>query len=75
MGAQDKAIMARLLAARIEALPDTCMAEIEDFIAYLTERAEGEASGRALTGWAGTASAAAFARVWDNPEDNVYDAL
>jgi len=30
---------------------------------------------RALVSGAAEASAAAFARVWDNPEDDVYDAL
>lgn len=30
---------------------------------------------RALIGGAAEASAAAFARIWDNPEDDIYDAL
>jgi len=59
------------LIKKIEALPAERIAEVEDFVEFLGLREQE----RALTHAAAAASAAAFAAVWGNPEDDVYDAL
>lgn len=55
----------------IQALPPDRIAEVEDFVVFITEREQERAMSRA----AAAASASAFAVVWNNPEDDVYDAL
>jgi len=55
----------------IQALPPERIAEVEDFVAFITAREQG----RALTRAAAAASAPAFAAIWNNPEDDAYDAL
>ena len=47
------------------------IAEIEDFVDFIRLR-EG---GRAVIRAAATASTPAFAAIWNNPDDDVYDAL
>jgi hypothetical protein len=47
------------------------LAEVEDFVDFIRQRDQD----RALVRAAGAASAPAFAAVWDNPEDDAYDAL
>ena len=59
------------LIEKIETLPAERIAEIEDFVDF-TRLREQE---RALTRAAAAASAPAFAAVWSNPEDDIYDAL
>jgi hypothetical protein len=59
------------LAAKIAALPANRIAEIEDFIDFLRDRE----LARALSRAAATTSVSAFAAVWSNPEDDVYDGL
>ncbi len=59
------------LMERIQALLPDRIAEVEDFVASLAAR---EAN-LSLIRSAAAASAPSFARVWDNPEDDVYDAL
>jgi hypothetical protein len=59
------------LLAKIQALPIERIAEIEDFVEFIAAREEE----RSLTRAAGAASAPSFAAVWNNPEDDVYDAL
>ena len=59
------------LIEKIRALPADRIAEIEDFIDFICLR-ERE---RALTRAASEASAPAFAAIWSNPDDDVYDAL
>jgi hypothetical protein len=59
------------LIKKIEALPAERIAEIEDFVDFIRFREEEQA----LTRAAAAASAAAFATIWSNPEDDVYDAL
>ncbi len=59
------------LLVRIQALPPERIAEIEDFVAFITAREQD----RALTRAATTASAPAFAAIWDNPEDAAYDGV
>jgi hypothetical protein len=56
---------------KIQALPPERIAEVEDFVDFIAARAQD----RALTRAASAASAASFAKVWENPEDDVYDAL
>jgi hypothetical protein len=59
------------LMARIQALPPERIAEVEDFVAFIAEREQGQSLARA----GAAASAPAFAAVWNNPDDDAYDAL
>ena len=61
----------RTLISKIEALPAARIAEIEDFVDFIALR-EKE---RSLTHGAAAASEAAFAAIWSNPEDDLYDDL
>ena len=45
--------------------------EVEDFVDFLRQREEERRFAKAMTG----ASEAAFAKVWDNPNDAEYDRL
>jgi hypothetical protein len=56
---------------KITALPAERIAEIEDFVDFIRLRDEELKLRHAVS----AASAPAFAAVWDNPEDDVYDAL
>ena len=62
---------AKSLIEKITALPAERIAEVEDFVDFLGER-EWSAS---LVRASANASTAAFAAVWENPEDAVYDDL
>ena len=62
---------AQALMEKIESLPAERIAEIEDFVDFIREREQERSIVRA----AGATSAPAFAAVWNNPEDDVYDAL
>jgi hypothetical protein len=55
---------------KLNALPVERLAEVEDFVDFLRLRDLDRALSRAAA-----ASAPAFAGVWENPEDDVYDAL
>jgi len=59
------------LAEKIQTLRPEQVAEVEDFVEFL--RFRGQAFG--LTRAAAAASVAAFESVWNNPEDEAYDAL
>lgn len=59
------------LIAKIEALSAERLAEVEDFVDFLALRDQE----RALTRAAAAASAPAFAAIWNNPDDDVYDTL
>jgi hypothetical protein len=61
----------KALIEKIEALPAERMAEIEDFVDPIRLREQE----RTLTRAAAAASAPAFAAIWSNPEDDVYNAL
>ncbi len=61
----------KTLIEKIEGLPAERIAEIEDFVDFIRLREQE----RALTRGAAAARAAAFADIWSNPEDDVYDAL
>jgi hypothetical protein len=62
---------AHTLIEKIQALPAERIAEIEDFVDFIRLR-EHE---RALARDAATMSAPAFAAVWSNPDDHIYDEL
>ncbi len=59
------------LLQQIQALPPERIAEIEDFVAFITAREEA----RSLTRAAAAASTPAFAAIWDNPDDDAYNEL
>jgi len=61
----------RALFDKIQALPPERIAEIEDFVDFIASRTQDFA----LTRAAAAASVASFAKVWENPEDDAYDAL
>ena len=52
-------------------MPAERIAEIEDFVDFIRLREQQ----RALTRAAAETSAPAFAAIWSNPDDDVYDAL
>ncbi len=54
---------------KIRALPPDRIAEIEDFVAFITARERERAVSRA----AAAASEPAFAMIWNNPDDDVYN--
>ena len=55
---------------KIKALPPDHLPEVEAFVDDITAHAQSRALSRASA----AASAPAFAEVWNNPEDDVYDA-
>jgi len=59
------------LVEKIAALPPARIAEIEDFVAFIAAREQEQA----LTRNAAAASAPSFAAIWNNPDDDAYDAL
>ena len=62
---------AKNIAERMQALSEEQLAEVEDFIEFLRFRAQEHEITRA----AAAASEPAFHTVWNNPEDDAYDAL
>lgn len=56
---------------KLKDLPAERIAEVEDFVDFIRMREQE----RALAQAAAAASAPAFAAVWDNPDDDAYDAL
>ena len=61
----------KALIEKIEELPPERIAEIEDFVDFIRSREQERALARA----AAATSAASFAAIWSNPEDDAYDAL
>lgn len=59
------------LIEKLNTLPADRLHEVEDFVDFLRSRDQD----RALVRAASSASEPAFAAVWNNPEDDVYDAL
>jgi hypothetical protein len=59
------------LIEKIASLPDERIAEIEDFVEFIRQREEL----RALRNDFAALSEGVFAKMWDNPQDAVYDAL
>ncbi len=62
---------AKALLEKIQALPEERIAESEDFVEFIAARQQEQSLTRAAT----EVSKFAFAAIWDNPEDSVYDAL
>jgi hypothetical protein len=62
---------AKTLLEQIEALPPERIAEVEDFVAFIAAREREQSLARA----AAAVSAPAFAAIWNNPDDDAYDAL
>jgi hypothetical protein len=63
------------LIRKIGSLPAARIAEVEEFVDFIGQR-EVEGTGYvALRTAAMAASAPSFAAIWNNPEDDVYDAL
>jgi hypothetical protein len=62
---------AQTLLEKIQALPAERIAEVEDFVEFIAAREQERSLTRAVT----AASAPAFAAVWNNPNDDAYDAL
>jgi len=56
---------------KIRALPPDNVAEVEDFVDFLTRRGDNRELTRAAMGL----SEDVLRRVWDNPEDAAYDQL
>lgn len=60
-----------ILIEKIQALPPERLSEVDDFVDFLQLREQQ----RTLTSMAAQVSAPAFQKVWDNPDDEAYDAL
>jgi hypothetical protein len=58
------------LIRKIRNLPPEKVAEVENFVEFLSQRED-----RQLTQTAAKLAAKAFRRVWDNPADAAYDRL
>jgi len=59
------------LIEKIDALPAERIAEVEDFVDFIRLREQR----RTLTRAASAASAPAFAAIWNNSDDDAYDAI
>jgi hypothetical protein len=59
------------LAQKIQSLSSEQIAEVEDFVEFLRFRGQD----RALSRMSAAASEPSFETIWNNPEDDVYDAL
>jgi hypothetical protein len=62
---------AQALLEKIQTLPPERLSEVEDFVDFIRLREQE----RTLTRAASAASAPAFAAIWNNPDDDAYDAL
>ncbi|MGD0838827.1 MAG: toxin-antitoxin system, antitoxin component, Xre family protein [Polyangia bacterium] len=58
-----------LLIEKIDRLPPARVAEVEDFVDFLTSRDTDRELAQAVT----AAAAPSFAKIWDNPDDDVYN--
>jgi len=59
------------LIEKIKTLPPDKLAEVEDFVDFLRQRADDRALAHVVT----KLSEDAFRKVWDHPDDAVYDRL
>ena len=76
--AQTSPVNAQVLIQKIQSLPPERVIEVDDFVEFLRLRVlqdQAQAQDRALASMTAQASEASFARVWDNAEDEAYDAL
>jgi hypothetical protein len=62
---------AQALMEKIQALPVERIAEVEDFVDFIRQREQEKSIVRA----AAAASTTSFTAVWNNPEDDAYDAI
>ena len=60
----------RSIVEKLRALPPERIAEVEDFVDFLHHRIE-----RSVVDFSAKLSEAAFAAIWDNPDDADYDRL
>ncbi len=60
----------KILSEKIKVLPPQKVAEVMDFVDFLVQKEE-----QKLVNSATKLSEKAFAEVWDNDEDSVYDEL
>lgn len=68
----------QVLIQKIQSLPPERVAEVDDFVEFLRMRVQQDqahAQDRSLARMATQASECSFASVWDNAEDEAYDAL
>jgi hypothetical protein len=61
----------RTLLDKLDRLPPERVAEVEDFVDFLQHKDQD----RHLTQTASQSAEPSFRKVWDNPDDAVYDAL
>ncbi len=61
----------KALIDKIAALPKDRISEVEDFVDFISQREPDRALAHAVR----DASVPTFAAVWNNPEDDAYDAL
>lgn len=74
--APDPKPVPRALIEKIGMLSRARQSEVEDFVDFIAMRdAASPNAERELSRMATAASEPAFAAVWNNPEDDVYDAL
>jgi hypothetical protein len=59
------------LIEKIQSLPPDRVAEVVDFVDFIAAREQERALARA----AAATSASSFAAIWNNPDDDAYDAL
>lgn len=62
------------LLEKIRSLPPNRRAEVVDFVEFLIER-QSQMSDHSLTRWTTGLSVGSFQKLWDNPEDDVYNEL
>ena len=65
-----RVVRAKALVRKIQSLPPEKLAQVEDFVEFLSQRED-----RQLTQAAGKLAEKAFRKVWDNPADAAYDRL
>ena len=61
----------KILIQKIRGLPPDKLAEVEDFVDFIRDRDQN----RALLYAGNKLAEAAFGKIWDNPEDEIYDQL
>jgi len=59
------------LIEKLDSLPKHRLAEVEDFVDFIRQRDQDRTTVRS----AGAVSMPAFAAVWENTEDDAYDAV
>lgn len=73
--AHDPESVPEALIRKIGALPRARMAEVEDFVDFIGQRENANAASLNLSRAVRDMSESALAKVWSNPEDDIYNAL